>query len=654
MIALDILLDTLPPWTLVGGKGGVGKTTCAAALAARSAERGARTLLLSTDPAETLGDAIGVRLGAEPQAVPDRASLSAMQLDATAARNAFLGRWRGVLVRILDRGTYLDDEDITGLIDAALPGADEAMAMLTLAELADSGNWDRVVIDTAPTGHTLRLLGLPRTFAALVELLDTMQAKHRLMVSALTHRYRADEADAFIEEMRAQIGRLRALLTERARCAMVLITRPEDVVTAETLRYAASLGELGIGVGALVVNAMPIESGPEAIRPEALRAIALLDDLDSVPRFEVDRLDDAPMGLAQIVAWGRAMRESAPDRTSESAARIESFRDGGRRGVEGSGRPGVEASARRDMEAQPGAAKTERPRFPIRRLTIVGGKGGVGKTSAACALAIEAAPSARVLLVSTDPAPSIADALAQPIGDLEAPVDGAPGLIARQMDAEAAFERLRTDYRDRVDALFDGLIGRGFDAAHDRAIVRDLMTLAPPGIDELYALASLGQTLADARFDFVIVDPAPTGHLLRLLEMPALALEWSHRLLRLMLKYREVVGLGETAEELLAFAKRTRSIRELLADHERAGLFVVALDEPLVRGETNRLLSAVAARGVGIIGLLWNRAGASPAPLSLPGNGAQFVSAEMVPPPVGVAALRRWRDDWIPLAPTHG
>src|SRR5918999_6247748 len=100
--ALDLLLDALPAWTLVGGKGGVGKTTCAAAVAARSAERGARTLLLSTDPAGTLGDAIGAALTAEPEPVAGHASLSAMQLDAKAARDAFLGRWRETLISILD------------------------------------------------------------------------------------------------------------------------------------------------------------------------------------------------------------------------------------------------------------------------------------------------------------------------------------------------------------------------------------------------------------------------------------------------------------------------------------------------------------------------------------------------------------------------
>ena len=626
MNALDQLLDSLPAWTLVGGKGGVGKTTCAAALAARSAERGARTLLLSTDPAGTLGDAIGTPLGAEPRAIAGQDRLEAMQLDAKAARDAFLERWRETLITIIDRGTYLDDEDITGLIDAALPGADEAMALLSLAELATEGGWDRVVVDTAPTGHTLRLLALPQTFAALVELLDTMQAKHRFMVSALTHRYRADEADTFIEEMRGQVERLRGLLLDRAGSAMVLVTRPEGVVVAETVRYAASLRELGVRVAALVVNAVP-----EAVDDEARRAFAELGALEGLTRYEVLRLPSPPMGLDQIRGWGGALRVGRGDRNGAGQNRH-------------AGEVGVE----------PGPARDRAATIELRTLTIVGGKGGVGKTSVACALAIEASGSARVLLVSTDPAPSIGDALGQPIGDAEMAVAGAGRLVARQMDAEAAFARLRTDYQERVDALFEGLIGRGVDVAHDRAVIRDLMTLAPPGIDELYALASLGETLEESRFDIIVVDPAPTGHLLRLLEMPALALDWSHRLLRLMLKYREVVGLGETAQELLAFAKRTRAVQALLGDPARSGLFAVALDEPLVRGETSRLVAAVHARGVAVIGLLWNRTTQVPAPLSMPGNAPQFVSASISPPPTGVDALRRWRAGWVPLAASDG
>jgi arsenite-transporting ATPase len=293
-----------------------------------------------------------------------------------------------------------------------------------------------------------------------------------------------------------------------------------------------------------------------------------------------------------------------------------------------------------------------------RTLTIVGGKGGVGKSTVACALAIAAADdrSGSVLLVSTDPAPSIADAL----GDSDAPwahadveheVGDVPGLVVRQMDATAAFTSLRDEYQERIDALFDTLVGRGLDVQHDRAIVRDLLALAPPGIDELFALSLLGDALAEQRFSRIVVDPAPTGHLLRLLEMPALALDWTHRLMRLMLKYRDVVGLGETAQELLDFARRTRALDALIHDHAQCGLVVVALDEPVVRSETERLSAAVQSRGVDVIALLWNRTEQTPAPLPASVAGRQLFAQETNPPPIGVKALRNWLRSWRALSP---
>src|SRR5206468_54709 len=106
--------------------------------------------------------------------------------------------------------------------------------------------------------------------------------------------------------------------------------------------------------------------------------------------------------------------------------------------------------------------------------------------------------------------------------------------------------------------------------------------------------------LDQGRFARVIVDPAPTGHLLRLLDMPAIALDWTHRLMRLLLKYRDLVHLGDTAQELIDFSKRTRALDGLLHDHARCGLILVALDEPVVRAETIRLSSAVRARGIAV------------------------------------------------------
>jgi arsenite-transporting ATPase len=609
---------------LAAGKGGVGKTTCAAALAIRAAERGAQTLLVSTDPAGTLGDALGVPLNADPQPIDvgGSGSLDAFQVDARAERRRFLERWRETIVTIVDRGTYLDLEDIAGLVDAAMPGADEVFAMLRLGALERAADYARIVVDTAPTGHTLRLLDLPRTFAATVELLDAMQSKHRFMVRSLTRAYRADAADAFIVEMRDQTASLTRALRDPARAGAVIVARAEPLVVAETARLVAELGRSGIGVVALLANALDA----------AEDAGELCKLTQSIPHYAAPRLDDPPIGIAGLRRWADTVRKQG-----RPAARARAAKSPPRARHRASREPSTHA---RELLAS--------------SLTVVGGKGGVGKTTTACALAIEAVrASGRVLLVSTDPAPSVADALGERIGDAETEVAAAPGLTARQMDATSAFGEFQRTYRERVDSVFDAFVRRGLDAAPDRAILREMLALAPPGIDELYALASLGETLAVGRFDRVVVDPAPTGHLLRLLEMPALALDWSHRLMRLMLKYREVGGgLGETAADILAFAKRTRLVGDLLRDPTRAGLVVVALDEPLVRGETARLIDAVRHEGVSVRGVLWNRLAESarPDPLPVAPPVPQFVAPAVSPPPVGAEAIRAWAGQWRELS----
>jgi len=630
MSGIDALLASLPPWTLVGGKGGVGKTTCAAALALQSARHGARTLVLSTDPAGALSDVLGARLTGEPRPVDSSPALFASQLDATAARAAFLAESGDVLGTIIDRGTYLDREDIDGLVTAAMPGVDETMALLALADLADQGAWDRVVLDTAPTGHTLRLLALPDTFRAIVDLLDTMQGKHRFMVMALLRRYRSDEADVFLEGLRRKLTRLTDLLTDSERTGVALVTRPEPLVVAETARYAAALGERGMAVRAVVVNA--VGSGARAAAVHAADTIRRIVPTSKV--FVVSRLPSLDGGIDASERWATGVRL-----------------------LRGTGEPTASpgAASRRAVKraTTPPLASLSPARALVRELPpvlIIGGKGGVGKTSVSCALALDRARSgARTFLVSTDPAPSIADALSQPVSDTDHVVADGFGLVARQVDATAAFARWRTEYQTRVDAAFDALLGPGLDAQHDRAVARDLLALAPPGIDELYALVWLGDMVADGTYERLIIDPAPTGHLIRLLEMPALALDWAHRLLRLMLKYRELAGGGETSAELLTFARRTRTVGELLRDPSRAGVVVVALDEDIVRRESTRVVDRVRALGHDVPAIVWNRVAGAPSPLPVSAPVRQFVAPEVAPPPVGPARLLEWLDRWTVL-----
>jgi arsenite-transporting ATPase len=622
--ALDSLIERLPRTSLIVGKGGVGKTTCAVGLAVNLARRGDSVLLVSADPAAALAEVIGAPVATTTGPVRAVPGLDARQLAAKELRGDFLDRWRDVISEIIDRGTYLDRDDVDGLVDAALPGADEIFALLALADiLAGPGaTYRRIVVDTAPTGHTLRLLALPDTFRALLAMLDEMQDKHRFMVRALTHRYRRDRADDFIDDMRSRIDRLRDTLADPASLAALVVTRDEPMVTAETERYIGQLAALRIRVAGVIVNA--VDAADSRAEHAALDV--------QLPIYIVPQVDP-PRGV-----------DGAAETLSKIRERASSGRGGGRRAKR------VKAAEPHRSGVKSGIADLVLP------LTIVGGKGGVGKSTIACALAIATAgrvdnDSGDVLLVSTDPAPSIADALGETgadwsRSDREHSVEAVPRLVVRQMDAASAFARLRDEYQDRIDGMFEAIVRRGIDAERDRRIMRELLALAPPGIDEVFALSLLGDALFERRFARVIVDPAPTGHLLRLLEMPSIALDWTHRLMRLMLKYREAVGLGAAAEELLAFAKRTRALDALLHDAGRAGVLIAALDEPVVRAETARLCAAIDAFGVGVIGIVWNRVKVTVLPLPESCAPRQFCADHVSPPPIGVGALRAWSHSW--------
>src|SRR5262249_7542619 len=147
---------------------------------------GKRVLVVSTDPAHSLGDVLGRRLGATPRSV--RARVDAVELDAPRALERWLRPRRAALEEILSRGLYLGDADLRRRLRHTFPGIDELVALLELSRLARGGEWDEVVVDTAPIGHTRRLLEMPATLLGVGAVLERMQAKHHEIVAALSRR----------------------------------------------------------------------------------------------------------------------------------------------------------------------------------------------------------------------------------------------------------------------------------------------------------------------------------------------------------------------------------------------------------------------------------------------------------------------------------
>ncbi|HEU4837203.1 MAG TPA: ArsA family ATPase [Pyrinomonadaceae bacterium] len=243
-----------------GGKGGVGKTTAAAATALyflKNLKKDESILLFSTDPAHSLSDSLDVKIGNRLVEVKQLrgARLFAYEMDASLALERFRAEHGKVLAEIAERGTLLDEEDIKELLSLSLPGMDEVMSLFELSELDREGAYAHIVVDTAPSGHTSRLLRLPEVFDRMVKALDLMGDKHRYILAHFARRRPvADEVDVFLQDLSKRIEAVRKLLHDREQTRFTLVTIPEAMSVRETERYRELLAEQGVPVSDLIVN----------------------------------------------------------------------------------------------------------------------------------------------------------------------------------------------------------------------------------------------------------------------------------------------------------------------------------------------------------------------------------------------------------------
>lgn len=454
-------IDRLPRFAFFTGKGGVGKTSLACATAVQLADAGKRVLLVSTDPASNVGQVFGIRIGNTVTAVPAVPKLWALEIDPQAAaqgyRDRIIGPVRGVLPADVVKGM---EEQLSGACTTEIAAFDEFTGLLTDEALVS--RFEHVLFDTAPTGHTIRLLQLPGAWNSFLE---------------------AGKGDASclgplagLDKQRARYKAAVEALADPQRTRLVLVARAQASTLREVARTHDELARIGLTQQHLVINGvMPADEGAHdalaaaVVRREQAALAALPDILRPLP---VDLLPLKAFDLVGLDALRRFFDATPP---SDAAA------------------PGAERIAAPTLaQLVDGLAE------PGHGLIMVMGKGGVGKTTLAAAIAVELARRGlAVHLTTSDPAAHLAETLSGQMAHL----------AVSRIDPQAETQR----YRDQVLASK----GKGLDAQGRALLEEDLRS---PCTEEIAVFQAFSRIIREAGSKFVVMDTAPTGHTLLLLD----------------------------------------------------------------------------------------------------------------------------------------
>ena len=455
-----------PPFLFFTGKGGVGKTSLACSAAVQLADQGKRVLLVSTDPASNVGQVFGITIGNVITAVPTVPGLSALEIDPQAAaqqyRNRIVGPVRGVLPDAVVKSI---EEQLSGACTTEIAAFDEFTALLTDASLQQT--YQHIIFDTAPTGHTIRLLQLPGAWTGFLD-------EGKGDASCLGPM-------AGLEKQRSQYKAAVDALADPARTRLILVARAQRSALREAERTHVELAAIGLGQQHLVINGvMPETEAAGDVLAAAIcrREQAALAEMPVPLRsLPTDHVALKPFNLVGVAALRGLLDDAAPPIAAAADATVMP--------------PAPTLTALVDGLVGNGSNHGH-------GLIMLMGKGGVGKTTIAAAIAVELASRGfAVHLTTSDPAAHLIETLE---GSLE-------NLSVSRIDPHAETER----YRQQVLASK----GRDLDAPGRALLEEDLRS---PCTEEIAVFQAFSRIIREAGRKFVVMDTAPTGHTLLLLD----------------------------------------------------------------------------------------------------------------------------------------
>ena len=475
------------------GKGGVGKTSMACTHAVRYADEGRRTLIVTTDPASNLADVFEQPIGHQITPIGGVPNLWAMEIDPDRATEEYIDRAMApIRAAFPAQMVQVMEEQMSGPCTAEVAAFDRFTDFLDGP--SDNGRvFDVVIFDTAPTGHTLRLLELPAEWSQSIETASEGSGQTCIGPAAA------------IQDAKRKYERAMATMRDAARATFVFVLHPEAIAIKETQRAIAELGKLDIHTQQLIVNGIipPEETVNLLFAARAEMQARYLRQIETDLRLPARRMFLLPYEIKGV------------DRLRE-VSRI--FFDG----VKGSASRPTNESTDRQIRMSPRVSVPDilarlTPNSH-RRTLFFAGKGGVGKTVASCVTAVWLARHGhKTLLLTTDPAAHLGDVLGEPVGNEVAPIDGVPNLWAVKIDPKAAADA----YKKRI---LDDARRRGRPPEAIKVMAEELDS---PCTEEMAAFDQFINFASQSDWQAVVIDTAPTGHTLRLLELP---IDWSKQI----------------------------------------------------------------------------------------------------------------------------
>ncbi len=238
---------------IFGGKGGVGKTSCAIATAIKLSEN-FKTLLISTDPAHSLSDSLEQAIGFSVQKVTGHENLDAIEVDAEVALTKFKFDHHRELKKLLETSSNLDNQDIDEMLTLSIPGIDEVMSFKAIIDFIEEGNYEKYVVDTAPTGHALRLISSPKMLDDWIKVAVKLRWKYRYMITSFSGSYQMDDVDSLLLSLKKTVKRIENILKNQTKCEFMPVCIPEAMAIAETERLLTDLGKSEIIPRQIIVN----------------------------------------------------------------------------------------------------------------------------------------------------------------------------------------------------------------------------------------------------------------------------------------------------------------------------------------------------------------------------------------------------------------